>query len=188
MCTCWMWISLISAYERICRPKILFYWSSLLFICILVSCITACKVTKMILFLRSFWISCKFSPIYSWSFYVALLCNYSLYLEEAFQALHFKHRQQYDFVIGSLIAALVGVTLNAYQARLKEDKQLESATQNELDRAKDLFQFGFVHHTSLALCAMLSVAFYKTNLSSWEWTLATVNLLGKLHIYKFWKY
>ena len=101
--------------------------------------------------------------------------------------MHFKHRQQYDFVIGSLIAALVGVTLNAYQARLKEDKQLESATQNELDRAKDLFQFGFVHHTSLALCAMLSVAFYKTNLSSWEWTLATVNLLGKLHIYKFLK-
>ena len=118
-------------------------------------------------------------------FYLAFLCYYSLYLEEAFQALHFKHRQQYDFVIGSLIAALVGVTLNAYQARLKEDKQLESATQNELHNAKDLFQFGFVHHTSLALCAMLSAVFYKTNLSSWEWTLATVNLLGTLHIYNF---
>ena len=99
-------------------------------------------------------------PLYQ-CLYVALLCNYSLYLEEAFQALHFKHRQQYDFVIGSLIAALVGVTLNAYQARLKEDKQLESATQNELDNAKDLFQFGFVHHTSLALCAILSAAFYQ---------------------------
>merc|ERR1719220_2542227 len=108
---------------------------------------------------------------YSYAFSLVVLLPASLYLEEAFQALHFKHRQQYDFVIGSLIAALVGVTLNAYQARLKEDKQLESATQNELDRAKDLFQFGFVHHTSLALCAMLSVAFYKTNLSSWEWTL-----------------
>jgi len=119
---------------------------------------------------------------YSYAFSLVVLLPASLYLEEAFQALHFKHRQQYDFVIGSLIAALVGVTLNAYQARLKEDKQLESATQNELDNAKDLFQFGFVHHTSLALCAMLSAAFYKTNLSSWEWTLATINLLAVLPI------
>ena len=30
-----------------------------------------------------------------------------------------------EFVIGSLIAALVGVTLNVYQARLKEDKGRE---------------------------------------------------------------
>ena len=94
--------------------------------------------------------------------------------------MHFKHRQQYDFVIGSLIAALVGVTLNVYQARLKEDKQPESAFQNEKDNARYIFQFGFVHHSSLALCALFSVAFYSSNLSSWVWTLSVLNLVGKL--------
>ena len=94
--------------------------------------------------------------------------------------MHFKHRQQYDFVIGSLIAALVGVTLNVYQARLKEDKQSESAIQNEKDNARYILQFGFVHHSSLALCALLSVAFYSSNLSSWVWMLSVVNLVGKL--------
>ena len=103
-----------------------------------------------------------------------------MYLEEAFEALHFRHRQQYDFVIGSLIAALVGVTLNVYQARLKEDKRLESSPQSETEKTRDIFQFGIVHHTSLALCALLSTAFYTTDLSSWEWTLSVINFLGML--------
>ena len=106
----------------------------------------------------------------------------SLYLEEAFQALHFRHRQQSDFVIGSLIAALVGVTLNVYQARLKEDKQPDSSHQNEMERNKDIFQFGLVRHTSLALCALLSAAFYTTDLSSWEWSLSIINLIGIIQL------
>lgn len=119
---------------------------------------------------------------YSYAFSLVVLLPASLYLEEAFEALRFRHRQQYEFVIGSLIAALVGVTLNVYQARLKEDKGRESSPQSETEKTRDIFQFGIVHHTSLALCALLSTAFYTTDLSSWEWTLSIINFLAVIPI------
>ena len=96
-----------------------------------------------------------------------------MYLEEAFEALHFRHRQQYDFVIGSLIAALVGVSLNVYQAKLKEDNPIEPEKHNDT-----MFKFGLIHHTSLALCAILSAAFFETELSTWAWIISITNILG----------
>jgi hypothetical protein len=84
---------------------------------------------------------------YSYAFSLVVLLPASLYLEEAFEALHFRHRQQYDFVIGSLIAALVGVSLNVYQAKLKEDNPIELEKHNNT-----IFKFGLIHHTSPRRC------------------------------------
>ena len=103
-----------------------------------------------------------------------------MYLEEAFEALHFRHRQQYDFVIGSLIAALVGVTLNVYQAKLKEDKPVEKLYGTESSLHKEtIYQFSLIHHSSLALCAVVSPAFFETELSAWAWIIALINIVGK---------
>ena len=103
----------------------------------------------------------------------------SLYLEEAFEALHFRHRRQVRFVLGSLVAALLGVSLNVYQARLKEDKTLERVQTLETGDGKTTkLNFGIVHHTSLALTAMLSIAFFDTMLPSWAWVISMINILG----------
>ena len=84
-------------------------------------------------------------------------------------------------MIGSLIAALVGVALNVYQAKLKEDKPAEKLYGTEASQHKDtIYQFSLIHHTSLALCAVISPAFFETELSAWAWIIALINILGKL--------
>ena len=102
-----------------------------------------------------------------------------MYLEEAFEALHFRHRQEYDFVIGSLIAALLGVGLNVYQAKLKEDKPVERLYETDAGQHNEtIFKFGLIHHTSLALCAVISAAFFDTELSTWAWVMSLINIIG----------
>ena len=103
----------------------------------------------------------------------------SLYLEEAFEALHFRHRRQLRFVCGSLIAAFVGVTLNVYQAKLKEEGNMQERASIPGTDCKDTkFNFGLVHHSSLALTAILSAAFFDTVLPLWGWIVAILNVLG----------
>ena len=104
----------------------------------------------------------------------------SLYLEEAFEALHFRHQRQVHFVVGSLVAALLGVTLNVYQAKLKEDKSTESAQRHEIGDSKNVkLHFGLIHHASLGLSAICSTAFFDTILPLWAWIISIVNILGK---------
>lgn len=120
---------------------------------------------------------------YSYAFSLVVLLPASLYLEEAFEALHFRHRQQYDFVIGSLIAALVGVSLNVYQAKLKEDKPVERLFPTDAGQNNGtMFKFGLVHHTSLAFCALISAAFFHTELSTWAWIISIINIIAVIPI------
>ena len=103
----------------------------------------------------------------------------SLYLEEAFEALHFQHRRQIRFVIGSLVAALLGVILNVYQARLKEDKIAEKQHGTlPKEQHETLFKFGLIHHLGLAFCAILSTLVFETELSTPTWIISIINLSG----------
>jgi len=120
---------------------------------------------------------------YSYAFSLVVLLPASLYLEEAFEAMHFRHRQQYDFVIGSLIAALLGVSLNVYQAKLKEDKPVDKLLPTEAGQYNGtIFKFGLIHHASLALCAIISAAFFDTNLSTWAWIISLINIIAVIPI------
>ena len=96
---------------------------------------------------------------YSYVFALVVLAPASLYLEEAFEALNFKHRKQFRFLIGSVFSAGVGVALSLCQARLKEDPM-----------------FGRLHHTGLAVTALLSAALFRTTLPWWGWLCAVINL------------
>jgi len=96
---------------------------------------------------------------YSYVFALVVLAPASLYLEEAFEALNFQHRRQFNFLLGSVFSAGVGVALSLCQSRLKEDPM-----------------FGRLHHTALALAALLSAAFFTTSLPWWGWLAAVVNL------------
>ena len=109
----------------------------------------------------------------------------SLYLEEAFEALHFQHRRQIRFVIGSLVAALLGVILNVYQARLKEDKIAEKQHGTlPKEQQETLFKFGWIHHLGLAFCAILSTLVFETELSTPTWIISIINLSGMfLHLF-----
>lgn len=120
---------------------------------------------------------------YSYAFALVVLLPASLYLEEAFEALHFRHRRQIRFVVGSLLAAFVGVSLNVYQARLKEDKSLARVYTTETGDCKDAkLNFGLVHHTGLALSAILSTAFFDAVLPSWAWVISMINILAVIPI------
>jgi len=96
---------------------------------------------------------------YSYVFALVVLAPASLYLEEAFEALNFQHRRQFRFLLGSVFSAGVGVALSLCQSKLKEDPM-----------------FGRLHHTGMALTALLSAAFFETSLPWWAWLAAVINL------------
>ena len=98
---------------------------------------------------------------YAYGFSLIVLAPASLYLEEAFQALHFQPSRQIDFVIGSIFSAVVGVGINLYGIRLKDDEH-----------------FGKVHHAALALTALLSGAMFTTDLPWWGWLTCVLNLIA----------
>ena len=122
-----------------------------------------------------------------------------MYLEEAFEALHFQHRRQLRFMIGSVFAAFVGVALALYQARLKEDDGICSTHKyNTLCDTPEVMaaarhfcwkelafgeqrtvNFSVVHHFSLAVIALTSTIFFDTSLlPSWGWILSIINVAG----------
>ena len=107
---------------------------------------------------------------YSYIFSLVVLAPASLYLEEAFQALHFQPSRQIDFVLGSLISAFVGVAQNLYAIRLKEDEE-----------------FGKLHHASLGFAGLLSIAFFSTDLPWWGWISCVLNLLALVFVPTFMK-
>lgn len=120
---------------------------------------------------------------YSYLFSLVVLLPASLYLEEAFEALHFGQRREVAFVISSLIAALLGVSLNVYQAKLKEDIQVEKLYTYKGGKLNgSIFKFGFIHHTSLAICGVLSAAFFETGLSTTAWIISIINVLAMIPI------
>lgn len=98
---------------------------------------------------------------YSYVFSLVVLAPASLYLEEAFEALHFQPNRQLDFVIGSIFSAVVSVGLNIYGIRLKEDDT-----------------FGKVHHAALGITALLSAAIFATDLPWWGWLMVSLNLVA----------
>ena len=107
---------------------------------------------------------------YSYVFSLVVLAPASLYLEEAFQALHFQPNRQIDFVLGALISAFVGVAQNLYAIRLKEDDE-----------------FGKLHHASLGLAGLLSIAFFSTELPWWGWLSCVLNLIALVFVPTFMK-
>ena len=102
MCPCRLRISIISSHKWICRPKIFLHRQTFLFVCIFIGCTATRKVLIIKYFIK---VSKKNEADFFISIYVFIS---SLYLEEAFEALHFQHRRQIRFVIGSLVAALLG--------------------------------------------------------------------------------
>jgi len=98
---------------------------------------------------------------YSYVFSLIVLLPASLYLEESFQALHFQPSRQIDFVVGSIFSAVVGVAVNLYGIRLKEDEH-----------------FGKVLHGGLLVTALLSGILFTTNLPWWGWLASTLNLIA----------
>ena len=105
---------------------------------------------------------------YSYIFSLVVLAPASLYLEEAFQALHFQPNRQIDFVLGSLISAFVGVAVSLYGIHLKEDEH-----------------FGKLHHASLGVAAILSPAFFATDLPWWGWLSSSLNLVNLIFVPTF---
>ena len=77
---------------------------------------------------------------YSYIFSLIVLAPASLYLEEAFEALHFQEGSQVMFLLGSAVSAVAGVVLHLYQSRLRNDAN-----------------FGRVHHVGLFLTALASL-------------------------------
>ena len=77
------------------------------------------------------------------------------------------------------MAALLGVILNVFQARLKEDRMAEKqhgTLPKELQET--LFKFGLIHHLGLAFCAILSTLLFETELSMPTWIISIINLSG----------
>ena len=107
---------------------------------------------------------------YSYVFSLVVLAPASLYVEEAFQALHFQPRRQLDFVVGSVFSAIVGVAVNLYGIRLKEDEN-----------------FGKLHHASLALTAVLSAAIFNTDIPWWGWLCAVLNFIAFIFVPTYMK-
>lgn len=107
---------------------------------------------------------------YSYIFSLVVLAPASLYLEEAFQALHFQPSRQIDFVVGSIFSAIVGVGVNLYGIRLKEDEN-----------------FGKLHHASLALAALVSPALFSTSIPWWGWLCAGLNFMALIFVPTYMK-
>ena len=176
MCPCRLRISIISSHKWICRPKIFFHRQTFLFVCIFIGC----TATRKVLIMKYLIKVSKRINVFKF-LYISIS---SLYLEEAFEALHFQHRRQIRFVIGSLVAALLGVILNVYQARLKEDKIAEKPHGTlPKEQQETLFKFGLIHHLGLAFCAILSTLVFETELSTPTWIISIINLSGMfLHL------
>ena len=181
MCPCRLRISIISSHKWICRPKIFFHRQTFLFVCIFIGCTATRKVLIMKYLIKVSKRIEGFINVFKF-LYVSIS---SLYLEEAFEALHFQHRRQIRFVIGSLVAALLGVILNVYQARLKEDKIAEKQHGTlPKEQQETLFKFGLIHHLGLAFCAILSTLVFETELSTPTWIISIINLSG-MFLYLF---
>jgi len=97
---------------------------------------------------------------YSSVFSVVILAPASLYLEEAFQALKFRHDRQELFVTGCLFSAFFVTTINIYSVRLKEDEY-----------------FGLVANLASAGTAVLSLFLFNSPLQTWQSVLIGVNLV-----------
>jgi hypothetical protein len=102
---------------------------------------------------------------YAYVFSLVVLAPASLYLEEAFEALHFQPNRQIDFVVGSFFSAVVGVGVNLYGIKLKGDDN-----------------FGKVHHSALAIAALLSAAFFSTGIPWWGWLACVLNLTALIFV------
>lgn len=102
---------------------------------------------------------------YCYVFSLVVLAPASLYLEEAFQALHFQPSRQIDFVLGSIFSAIMGVGFNLYGIRLKEDEN-----------------FGKLHHAALAVAALTSSVIFHTDIPWWAWLCAVLNFIGLIFV------
>jgi len=102
---------------------------------------------------------------YCYVFSLVVLAPASLYLEEAFEALHFKPRRQIEFVVGSIFSALVGVGYNLYGIRLKEDEN-----------------FGKLHHAALAVASLASPILFNIDIPWWAWLCAVFNFIALIFV------
>ncbi len=87
---------------------------------------------------------------YSYVFSLVVLLPASLYLEEAFEALHFKGLYQTLFVGGSLACAVLGVALHFQQTRLRSSER----------------RFGQLHHLACLVLASASLPAFSLDLES----------------------
>lgn len=107
------------------------------------------------------WDRLYFSSVFS----VIILAPASLYLEEAFQALQFRHDRQELFVTGCLASAVLVACLNLYSTVLKEDDK-----------------FGLITNGASAITAILSFWMFPQELSTLQYFLILVNLISALPI------
>lgn len=107
------------------------------------------------------WDRLYFSSVFS----VIILAPASLYLEEAFQALQFRHDRQELFVTGCLASAILIACLNLYSTVLKEDEK-----------------FGMLQNGTSGITAILSIWMFPTQLSTTQYVLIFINLIAALPI------
>eukprot|EP00088_Acartia_fossae_P005092 TRINITY_DN12228_c0_g1_i11.p1 TRINITY_DN12228_c0_g1~~TRINITY_DN12228_c0_g1_i11.p1 ORF type:complete len:308 (-),score=47.88 TRINITY_DN12228_c0_g1_i11:238-1161(-) len=107
------------------------------------------------------WDRLYFSSVFS----VIILAPASLYLEEAFQALQFRHDRQELFVTGCLASAILIACLNLYSTVLKEDDK-----------------FGLVQNCASGATAILSVWMFPSPLSTIQYILMMLNLVAVIPI------
>jgi len=102
---------------------------------------------------------------YSYVFSVITLAPASIYLEEAFSALHFHHHRQELFVVGCLASAVLGTSASLYGTRLKQDEY-----------------FGPVCHLAWAATVGLSAFVFFDTMEVWQWILVTLNVVSTIPI------
>jgi hypothetical protein len=125
-----------------------------------VSCTVASTLHSRIADARfSSWDRLYYSAVFS----VILLAPASLYLEEAFQALHFRHDKQGLFLTGCLFSAMFTACYNIYSVRLKEEEY-----------------FGLLLNVASAGTAIVSIFLFSSDLKWWQWTLIGVNLASTI--------
>jgi len=107
------------------------------------------------------WDRLYFSSVFS----VIILAPASLYLEEAFQALQFRHDRQELFVTGCLASAVLIACLNLYTTVLKEDDK-----------------FGLVQNVSSGVTALLSILIFPSELTTLQYVLMVLNLVTSIPI------
>jgi len=94
---------------------------------------------------------------------VIILAPASLYLEEAFMALKFRHDRQELFLAGCVFSAVFMAAFNLYSVRLKEDEY-----------------FGLLQNSASGITAVSSVFLFTDDLQLWQWIIIGINLVSSI--------
>ena len=122
----------------------------------------------------------RYEPVdklyYSYVFSLVVLAPASFYLEESFQALHFQHRKQIRFILGSVFSAVVGVALNLYLNH-------SAFNPKNTDTNRSKWVPSAQHHVGLVIAALVSIfTFDDLYLPWWGWFFAILNLLFFIYV------